>query len=289
MLRSLLSAAAFASLMLAAEPSLAADPQAGVREGNTISRFFGRLGKPRRAEVLVAPRPVPDYIRRETDREGALDTYLTPQERHLNTYDKALNVGRAIDETLFGLPQSPENELRQKELFAKTPQAYESRAGIFDGLTSVTAGTVRVPNVPAGAAIYSPPGSDRAFSGGAPIDVAPRLQDVAKLCDDPRMLANVLDRFNWAQHNTFESPIRLVAVTHPREVHYRTVGDYAYLSKRYCRATAVMSTGHHRHMVYQVIEDTGGAGGFYDRADFCVAGYDHMREHEPSCRVLRAL
>ncbi len=284
-----IAACAIAALVLAETPALAADPASGVREGNAISRFFGRFQG--RSNTTVQPaQPVPGYIVREADDEGALDIHESALDRNVTTHDKALDVGRIIDERLLGLPRSAEDELKDKYRRSQLPNAQASRSGIFSGLDTISAGRVAgAPNVPAGATIYSAPDSSAVYSNGTPNDAAPRIQDVSKLCSDPRMLANILDRFNWVQRTTWETDTRMVAVEHPREVYYRTVGDYAYLSKRYCRATVVLNTGHKRNMVYQVVEDTGGAGGFYDRARFCVVGYDRMKEHEPSCRVLRAL
>ena len=284
------AAALLVSLSLTTTAALAADPADGARQGNAVTRFFGRLGGTPRPTAAAPRRAVPGYILRETDDEGALDLEQSALERNVTTYDKALNVGRIIDERVFGLPQSPENELREKYRRSQLPEAYESRAGIFAGLDHIRAGRVKgAPTTTGGATVVSRPDSNTVYSDGTRNEAAPRLQDVAKLCSDPRGLANILDRFNWVQRNTWETDIRIVAIEHPKEHYYRTVGDYAYLSKRYCRATAVLNTGHKRNLVFNFVEDTGGAGGFYDRARFCVQGYDWMNEHEPSCRVLRAL
>lgn len=281
-------AAALLAVGLSTSAAKAADPMDGARSGNPITRLFGRMkGTP---QVVQSAQPVPDYIRREADDEGALDVQESALDRNVTNYDRALNIADTIDRRLFGLPESPEMELRDKYRRSQLPNAYQSRSGILSGLDHVRAGRVlNAPAAPAGATVFSNPDSDVVYSDGTRNDAAPRIQDVAKLCSDPRALANVLDRFNWAQRNTWESGVRMVAVEHPREHYYRTVGDYAYLSKRYCRATAVLNTGEQRTMVYQIIEDTGGAGGFYDRARFCVRGFDEMNEHEPACRVLRAL
>lgn len=280
------TAAALVALALSGAPAQAADAADGVRQGNAVTRFFGRF----KTQPVRPAHPVPGYIAREADDEGALDVRESALDRNVTPYDRALGVGNTIDRFVFGLPPSPETELRDKYRRSQDPAMHESRAGIFSGLSRVRAGRViGAPDLPPGATVVSRPDSNGVFSDGTPSEAAPRIQDVAKLCSDPRALANIIDRFNWAQKKTWETSIRMVAVEGPREHYYRTVGDYAYLSKRYCRATAVMNTGHKRVMVYQIIEDTGGAGGFYDRARWCVRGYDWMNEHEPACRVLRAL
>ena len=279
-------AVAVLAFSMNAPSSYAADQADGARSGQGVSGFFSRF-KPQRRQ---AHHPVPGYIAREADDEGALDVLDSALDRNVTATDKALGVGNAIDRFVFGLPESPEDELRRKYRRAQDPAMHQSRAGIFSGLSRVRAGRVSgAPDLPAGATVVSRPDSNGVFSDGTPSEAAPRIQDVAKLCSDPRALANIIDRFNWAQKTTWETSIRMVAVEGPREHHYRTVGDYAYLSKRYCRATAVLNTGHKRVLVYQIVEDMGGAGGFYDRSHWCVRGYDWMNEHEPACRVLRAL
>lgn len=250
--------------------------QAADADKRGFTNPFARLFAPKAATEPSLP--VPGYIQREADREGALDVVPAPRR----------SIGAVVDRAL-GMPVAPDDELERKYIRSQYPQSRESRSSVFDGLSRIGASLPPLNRDVDlnGAVIVSPEDSRAVYSDGRPNNAAPRIQDVAALCDDPRTLADILSRFNWVQRKTWRTDLRMVAVERPREMDYRTVGDHMVLSKRYCRATAVLNDGRHRRMVYQIVEDTGGAGGFYDRARWCVEGHDRMREHEPACRVLR--
>ena len=273
--QTLLALAALAGPMTEAS---AADVETGAQ--GPFARLFGRAPP---AQPLQA---VPDYILREADREGALEVDVSPLEAAREARGRNRNVGRALDTYLFGLPLSPERELEDKYRRSQLPGAMQRHEGIFSGLDSISTGSVRGGPTAMGGATVRRDARGNIYSDGTPTNAAPRVQDVAKLCDDPRTLADILERFNWAQHNTYLTDTRIDAIGSAHERGYRTVGDVAYLSKRYCEATVSLNTGHTRRLVYQIVEDTGGAGGFYDRARFCVQGFDEMNESEPTCRVL---
>lgn len=113
--------------------------------------------------------------------------------------------------------------------------------------------------------------------------VQPHLQNFPH-CEDPRVLKKIIKRFNWAEDKTWQRGFYLEGLEHTRErqVHEN---EYSAIPRRYCRAHALLSNGHHPTMLY-LIEGGQGFAGTGFNVEFCVNGLDPWRVYNGSCRVL---
>lgn len=113
----------------------------------------------------------------------------------------------------------------------------------------------------------------------------PHLQPPLKTfphCNDPKVLHEIIERFNWAEEHTFQRGVKLEGLDYPRE---RVVDLGRQIPRRYCRADGFLSNGRHRTVLY-LIEGGQGFSGTGFNVEFCVNGYDRWRVYNGSCRTL---
>ncbi len=103
-------------------------------------------------------------------------------------------------------------------------------------------------------------------------------------CDHPKVLGQIVERFNWAEENTWHRGFYLSDITRTRE---RVVQDgYKRLvPRRYCRGHAILTNGRHPTLFYLIEANAGFAGTGFN-VEFCVNGLDPWRVHDGNCRVL---
>lgn len=103
-------------------------------------------------------------------------------------------------------------------------------------------------------------------------------------CDDPKVLGQIVERFNWAEENTWHRGFYLEDITRTRE---RVVqdGHHRQVPRRYCRGHAKLTNGRHPTLMYLIEEGAGFAGTGFN-VEFCINGLDPWRVHDGSCRVL---
>ena len=104
-------------------------------------------------------------------------------------------------------------------------------------------------------------------------------------CADAHVLGRIMDRFAWAERNTWHRGILMTSLQNARP------GDHPYfepgLVKRdYCVADGFMSDGSAR-MVYYAIEYGVGFASIGNYVDFCVLGLDPWHVHDEACRTVR--
>ncbi len=104
-------------------------------------------------------------------------------------------------------------------------------------------------------------------------------------CHETKVLGKIVERFNWAEEETWHRGIYMsdLADVRPRLVRD---AEHRLVPRRYCRATATLTSGHHRTVFY-LIEGGGGFAGNGFNLEFCVEGLDPWRVHNGSCRTLR--
>ncbi len=104
-------------------------------------------------------------------------------------------------------------------------------------------------------------------------------------CHEVKVLGNIVERFNWAEEETWKRGIYMRDIDNVRPRLLRDHPD-RLVPRRYCRATATLTNGHHRTVFY-LIEGGGGFAGNSFNLEFCVEGLDPWRVHDGSCRALR--
>lgn len=120
-------------------------------------------------------------------------------------------------------------------------------------------------------------------------------------CHDTKVLGKIVERFNWAEDNTWHRGFYLMDIDRIRE---RTVLGHGYgepthaegydappaherlIPRRYCRAHALLTNGRHPTLFYLIEGGQGFAGNGFN-VEFCINGLDPWREYDGSCRVLR--
>ncbi|MGI9400250.1 MAG: hypothetical protein ACR2O0_03270 [Rhizobiaceae bacterium] len=104
-------------------------------------------------------------------------------------------------------------------------------------------------------------------------------------CQSPAVESKIIERFNWAEANTWYDGIRIVHIDRAVE---RPTSEYGQLPilRRYCRGRAHLENGHYR-TIHFLIEDPMGFAGFGWNVEFCLSGHDRWRVYDGKCRVLR--
>jgi hypothetical protein len=109
----------------------------------------------------------------------------------------------------------------------------------------------------------------------------------SRSCEDPHILAKIVDRFHHQTRNVPHLPD--VDITDFRKIHehrYLPYRDNWPIARRYCGATAELSDGRARTIWY-LIEDGMGLAGMGDNVEFCVSGFDRWMVYNGRCRILR--
>ena len=104
-------------------------------------------------------------------------------------------------------------------------------------------------------------------------------------CADSHVLERILQRFEWAEVNTWHRGLSMVALANGR------LSDHPYfepgiIKRQYCRADARMSDESAR-TVFFAIEFGQGFASIGNYVDFCVLGLDPWRVHDEACRTVR--
>jgi hypothetical protein len=111
------------------------------------------------------------------------------------------------------------------------------------------------------------------------------LRPVPAFCEDPGVLAHILDRFAWAERHTWHRGFVMVALEAPRE-RYNVFYGPGLLRHRHCVAEAVFSHGAIAP-VYYTVELGMGLASMGSGVVFCVPGLDPWRIYGPGCSTVR--
>ncbi len=104
-------------------------------------------------------------------------------------------------------------------------------------------------------------------------------------CNDPKVLAKIVRRFNWAEKHTWQRGVELNRIERARE--RRTYsGGINQINRRFCRGHARLSNGRHPNVHY-LIEQRMGFASISWNVEFCVAGQDRWKIYSGNCRPLR--
>ena len=130
---------------------------------------------------------------------------------------------------------------------------------------------------------------DGTFDDGGPFTrLAPpginREQPV--LCANKRVLRQIVDRFAWAENETWRRGFVIARIEEPRPRYYIGPRDLGTIPHRHCVARAVMTDGR-SYTLYYTTEEEMGFASIGDGVNFCLAGLDPWRVHDAYCRTVR--
>ena len=106
-------------------------------------------------------------------------------------------------------------------------------------------------------------------------------------CDDAIVLWKTRYHFDDKESEYWTPGLHITDITDIKEIGYRSNG-VAYIPRRYCVGTAMISDGVPRQIIYQVQQSLGFAGATIG-VEVCVVGLDHNLAYSPACSVLRPL
>jgi hypothetical protein len=105
-------------------------------------------------------------------------------------------------------------------------------------------------------------------------------------CEDPRVLAQVEDQFEYGVQRTVPAQLAVVEFSELYEKSYQPRTERKEIERRYCQGTALVSSGE-RRTLYYVVEYPMGFAGVSWRAEGCILGFDPWRVYGANCESLR--
>lgn len=119
----------------------------------------------------------------------------------------------------------------------------------------------------------------------APAATRPAPTVDAADCGDEATLAKIVERFAWAEANTWHRGYVIERIEAPR-LRYRNEDGPSMIRHRHCEARAVMTDGSARPVFYTV-EERMGLASIGRGVTFCVLGLDPWHIYDSACRTLR--
>ena len=106
------------------------------------------------------------------------------------------------------------------------------------------------------------------------------------LCANKRVLRQIVDRFAWAENETWHRGFVIARIENPGLRYDVPPEDVGMIPHRHCQARAIMTDGE-AYTVYYTTEEETGFASVGDGVDFCVLGLDPWRVHDGFCRTVR--
>lgn len=101
------------------------------------------------------------------------------------------------------------------------------------------------------------------------------------LCDDPRVLEKIQDRFASTERDYWNSVLTITQFEYVRPTDFRPWG-LDFIPRRFCKGAVLTSDQRKREVVYSVIEDANVAGWSWG-VEWCVRGLDRSWAYAPYC------
>ncbi len=111
-------------------------------------------------------------------------------------------------------------------------------------------------------------------------------REIPVQCNNKRVLRQIVDRFAWAENETWHRGFVIARIEAPRVRFVELEEDVGTIPRRYCLARAVMTNGRVHPLFYRTEEEMGFAS-IGDGVSFCLLGLDPWRVYDAACRVLR--
>jgi hypothetical protein len=107
----------------------------------------------------------------------------------------------------------------------------------------------------------------------------------ANACADAKVLGRIVERFAWAERNTWHRGFIMASLENPRPSQH-PFHEPGLIKRDYCMADSIMTNGEAR-TVYFAIEHGVGFASIGNYVDFCVLGLDPWRVHDGACRTVQ--
>ncbi|WP_375459113.1 hypothetical protein [uncultured Enterovirga sp.] len=104
-------------------------------------------------------------------------------------------------------------------------------------------------------------------------------------CGDPSVLAEISTAFAEKEAKFWNSNLTIVEYSKIKPLAWRPWG-LDLIPRRYCTASAYVSSGRHHRVDYSVREDTNFIGAGWG-VEWCVTGLDRNLAYSPACRMAR--
>jgi hypothetical protein len=117
------------------------------------------------------------------------------------------------------------------------------------------------------------------------VAAAPGVALAAGPCADAGALDRIVERFAWAERNTWRRGFVIATIGNPRPSGHPYL-EPGIVERTYCVADSVMTNGAALPVFY-AIEHGMGFASVGDYVDFCVLGLDPWHVHDGSCRTVR--
>lgn len=114
--------------------------------------------------------------------------------------------------------------------------------------------------------------------------VIPYVADLPT-CGDPSVLASISTAFAEKEARFWNSSLTIVEYAHIKPMAWRPWG-LDTIPRRYCTASATVSSGRRHRIDYSVREELGFIGNGWG-VEWCVLGLDRNMAYSPACRMAR--
>jgi len=108
----------------------------------------------------------------------------------------------------------------------------------------------------------------------------------AVACANKRVLRQIVDRFAWAENETWHHGFVIARIEEPRLRYTIEPQELGTIPHRHCVARAVMTDGR-AYTLYYTTEEEMGFASIGDGVSFCLLGLDPWRVHDAFCRTVR--
>jgi hypothetical protein len=104
-------------------------------------------------------------------------------------------------------------------------------------------------------------------------------------CDNPGVLNKILNRYAWAERNTWHRGWTIAEFSGVRQSSLKDHGP-SHIDRRYCVGTAYLTNGR-ESAIYYVIEAGQGFASIGWNVEFCLPAYDRWRIYDAWCQSIR--
>lgn len=117
--------------------------------------------------------------------------------------------------------------------------------------------------------------------------IAKKVAPQDEICAHKSVRGAIRSRFRHQVTHVPNLPnVDIVDFHGARLTRYEPATPNSPIERRYCAATALLSSGDNRPIWY-LIEYGQGFAGIGDNVEFCVSGFDRWNVYDGACRVLR--